>query len=47
MTLVFNIKPTTIAKNHQKNNYKIIPIKRIQMGIKIFENKKMGCGCGK
>ena len=47
MTLVFNIKPITIAKNHQKNNYQIISIKRIKMGIKNFGYKKLGCGCGK
>lgn len=47
MTLVFKLKPVVIEKVHQKNNYPIISIKRIQMGIKNFGNKKIGCGCGK
>jgi len=47
MTLVFKVKPVSIAKTSQKNNYSIIPVKRIQMGIKNLGNSKISCSCGK
>ena len=47
MTLVFKSKPVIIAQPKQKNKYQIRSIKRIQMGVKDFGNKKVGCGCGK
>ena len=47
MTLVFKTKPVTIVKAQQKNKYQFNSIKRIQMGVKDFGNKKIGCGCGK
>ena len=47
MTLVFNLKPITTVKVQQKNKYQFNSIKRIQIGVKNFGNKKIGCGCGK
>jgi len=47
MTLVFKSKPVVTVKPQQKNKYQIRSIKRIQMGVKDFGNKKIGCGCGK
>ncbi len=47
MTLVF--KPAAVIKTipQQKNKYRFNSIKRIQLGVKDFGNKKIGCGCGK
>ena len=57
MTLIFNITPVNITPVNitpvntisiqQKNKFKFNSIKRIQMGVKDFGNKKISCGCGK
>ena len=47
MTLVFKPKLFVTVQPQQKNKYQIHSIKRIQMGVKDFGNKKIGCGCGK
>ena len=47
MTLVFKPIPVTKVHVQQKNKYHFNSIKRIQMGVKDFGNKKISCGCGK
>lgn len=46
MTLVFSSIPA-FRNKQQKNKYSFKSIKRINMGVKNFGNKKIGCGCGK
>ena len=47
MTLFFKPIAVTVVKPQQKNKYQFNSIKKIQMGVKNFGNKKISCGCGK